>query len=282
MMHMIGPECDYLFVGATQLQKEDERELIKLIDSRVKPKTNACFERFRYRQLVREQREDVNQFVSRCKTRLEKCALPNEAIDIYIIDSLVHNLQDLVVQQVLFQTKNEDMTLQKVIDTIQIHEAGTNQVKEIQSCRPASNLASIHQASVHQSRSTERRSRTRSSSRSGSGSSHRSWSGNRRSWSRRRRSGSGSSNSKGGYKKKHHRKSSRHNSNGSSKHYKKSSSKAYKARSPTPARNRVSSASSYEGECDNCTVQHGSDWCPAANKVCHGCGKRGHFASKCK
>lgn len=55
----------------------------------------------------------------------------------------------------------------------------------------------------------------------------------------------------------------------------------YKARSPTPRRRRDSVST--DDECVNCGNEHGQDgWCPANNKQCHACGRRGHFAFKCR
>lgn len=228
LIHAIGLQCEHLYSDASQDTRADVKLLIAHIDKSVKPVRNECFERFAFRQLVREDGEDVQQYVSRCRERLARCGIPAEPIQVktlaeemFIIDSLVHNLNDLPLQQLLFSLKKEDLTLAKVVDTIQVHEAGKTQMKEIQSCRTRlgavslSNptIAPVYAAGVatadqHHSRpsrspSTGHHSRSRSN------------------WKSRSRSRS------------HSRDSSR---SSKSRYQNKKQSKSYRARSPTPHR----------------------------------------------
>ena len=200
-------------------------------------------------------------------------------MDLFVIDTLVHNLQDVTLQQTFFQAKTTDLTLAKVVEAIKIMEAGKKQVKEVQSCNMSrTNIASIHYAADggHRSRSMSRRS---PSSQAGSSSSPRSKQESG-SW-RDRSSSSASSNSRQSFK--HNSRTKKGRESKSSKNKNNRGSRVYQARSPTPARRRrVSSDASSGDECNNCGNQHGRDWCPAVNKLCHSCGKKGHFAYKCR
>ena len=186
----------------------------------------------------------------------------------FVIDALVHNVSDLQLQQALFALKNEDLKLTKVVDLIQVAEAGRSQLREIQSChsrlgtisKSKSNCAHVHATTAHHQK---RRSQSNSPARSPARSKHQS-----------RRRDQTPSRSPG---------RSPSQSSQSSRNSRKSNAKTYTARSPTPAkRNPVSSGSDTDDECDNCGRSHGSDWCPAKNRLCHACGKKGHFAFKCR
>ncbi|KAK3930828.1 hypothetical protein KUF71_024185 [Frankliniella fusca] len=250
MMRLIGPDCAYLYSNATEEQKSTVAGLTEVIDANVLPKTNECFERFLYNQIARQPGEDINKFVAGCKDKLKRCGLPEETWDKKIIDTLVHNLGDLQLQQVLFQTKSDQLTLPFVIDSIQIQEASKSQMREVQSCRRIGEVNAYNSNSVtSRTESTRGRERTRSKS----------------------------------YERPRTRTSSHESQNRakSSSRSRKTGARAYHARSPTPARSAsaVSSSSSLNDDCDNCGRQHGSDWCPAENKRCHACSRIGHLAT---
>lgn len=258
LMHLIGLDCAYLFESATVATKKDPDLLRKFISDKVKPVTNECFERYMFKQMRRRDGEDVNQYVARCREKIEKCGFPaGFSTDFLIMDSLVHNLQDLTLQQHFFRTK--ELKLAKVIEDLQIHEAGQSQLKEIQTCRaqltPVATVQSV----------TESRPRSRERRRS-----------NERGRSRTRRSSSGARSSS------KHRSSSKSKKKETKNFRRRSSSnpnaKSYRARSQTPGR-RVSTDG--EEDCSNCGYSHGSDWCPARDRKCHTCKRMGHFHYMC-
>lgn len=134
LTHFIGLDCAYLYESAPAATMKDPDLLKEYISAKVKPVTNECFERFMFKQLTRKEGEDVNLFVSRCKEKLERCGFPaGYSTNFLIMDALVHNLQDLTLQQHFFRTK--DLNLDKVIQDLQIHEAGQKQLRVIESCR---------------------------------------------------------------------------------------------------------------------------------------------------
>ncbi|XP_052126610.1 uncharacterized protein K02A2.6-like [Frankliniella occidentalis] len=138
LMHIIGLECQYLYANATEEQRKDVKLLTALIDVNIKPRTNHSFERFRFHQMTRNQNEDINQFIARLESKIDGCGLPEtkeEFKKMLIMDSIIHNLHDQSLQQVLFTIKNEELKLAKVIDSITVCEAGQSQLKEIQVCR---------------------------------------------------------------------------------------------------------------------------------------------------
>ncbi|KAE8738133.1 hypothetical protein FOCC_FOCC016393 [Frankliniella occidentalis] len=270
LMHFIGLDCAYLFESALAATKKDIVLLTAHIDEQVKPVTNACFERYQFRKLVRKEGEDINHFVSRCRSKLANCGLPaGFSSDFMIMDALVHPLTDSTLQRHFFQTK--DLKLEKVIEDLKIHEAGQDQIREIQSCRSQLNALSIQSKKaneVHFVKTDEAARRTRGRSRSSSAP---------RSVERRPRSRS-SSRSKG----KPSRSNQRHPRSRSSSRSKSGDRNArrYRTRSPTPGPSRVSTGD--DSECQNCGYSHGDDWCPARDKKCHTCGRLGHFAYKCQ
>lgn len=134
MMHFLGLDCAYLYDTATAAVKKDPELLKKHISDRVKPVTNDCFERFLFKQIARKPGEDIDSFVAKCREKIERCGLPaGYNTDFWIVDALVHPLQDLTLQQHFFRMK--DLKLEKVMEDLKIHEAGQLQVKEVQSCR---------------------------------------------------------------------------------------------------------------------------------------------------
>ena len=72
LIQLIGPECAYLVDNATEEERKDVDLLIALITANVLPKTNECFERFLYKQLVRQPQEDVNKFVAKWQSAKKK------------------------------------------------------------------------------------------------------------------------------------------------------------------------------------------------------------------
>ncbi|KAK3911866.1 hypothetical protein KUF71_004546 [Frankliniella fusca] len=221
LMHFIGLDCAYLYETATAAVKRDPDLLKDHISNIVKPVTNDCFERYLFKTFSRKEGEDVNLFVARCREKLDRCGYPaGYTKDFLIVDALVHNLSDLTLQQHFFRTK--DLKLAKVIEDLQVHEAGQAQLKEIQTCRAkVTPVVSVNP--VTESRSERQgRSRTRSSS-SGARKPSRSRSSSKsRSYSKSR----SSSKSKQGNGKDRRRSNSRSNH------------KSYRARSQTPKREK--------------------------------------------
>jgi len=270
LVQCIGIECDYLHADATEQQKADPTLLMGYIDTQVKPTLNSCFERYLFKQIKRLPGEDLNLYVSRCKEKLESCGLAEGTdVNVFLIDALVHNLEDLTLQQLIFRTSNEELTLAKTMELIKVHEAGKKQLNEIQAYKQrlqaiaVSNSDHSHDAAGRSNRHS--RPRSRSSSRDGAARSpgrH----GVKHNSPYRRRSTSN---------QRHDRRGSRTRSK-SPRHQQQ----RYQARSSTPRR-RNNSVSNGE-ECVNCGQDHGEGWCPATNRQCHACGKRGHFAFKCR
>ncbi|KAK3913123.1 Lysylphosphatidylglycerol biosynthesis bifunctional protein LysX [Frankliniella fusca] len=256
LMHFIGLDCAYLYETATAAVKRDPDLLNDHISNIVKPVTNDCFERYLFKTFSRKEGEDVNLFVARCREKLDRCGYSaGYNKDFLIVDALVHNLSDLTLQQHFFRTK--DLKLAKVIEDLQVHEAGQAQLKEIQTCRAkVTPVVSVNP--VTESRSERQgRSRTRSSS-SGARKPSRSRSSSKsRSYSKSRSSS----------KSKQEKGKDRRRSNSRSNH------KSYRARSQTPK--RVSTDD--DSDCQNCGYSHGTDWCPARDKKCHDCGREKRF-----
>ncbi|KAK3918016.1 Fibronectin type-III domain-containing protein 3A [Frankliniella fusca] len=258
LMHLIGLDCSYLYEEATAATKKDVDLLKQHISNRIKPVTNECFERFLFKQMKRKEGEDVNHYVSKCRDKIKSCGFPaGFSTDFLIMDSLVHNLEDVVLQQHFFRTK--DLKLDKVVEDLQVHEAGQLQLKEIQSCRATTSNTAIHFV-AESANGRVSRSRTRSSS-TGQQVSRRS---KTRSGSRSRRRSSSTSRGHNHKKDRGGRSSSK--------------SRSHKTRSSTPA--NVSTDD--EDECDNCGYYHEANWCPAKYKKCRSCREVGHFTKKCR
>ncbi|KAK3918580.1 Retrovirus-related Pol polyprotein from transposon 17.6 [Frankliniella fusca] len=141
LMHFIGLECAYLNETVLPATKKDHVALIAHIDEQVKPDTNACFERFQFKKLVRKPGEDINHCVSRC-AKLASCGIPaGFSPDFMIMDALMRQQGRLVADQ--DQVPPQDQW-REGRDQDHLHEAEANPGKP--------------------SRSNQRRSRSRSKS----------------------------------------------------------------------------------------------------------------------
>ncbi|KAJ1525507.1 hypothetical protein ONE63_010315 [Megalurothrips usitatus] len=145
LVQCIGLECDYLHEGASAATKADPELLMGYIDDKIKPTLNACFERYLFKQIVRKPQEDIDQFVSRCRSKLENCGLEEgEHVNNNIIDTLVHNLEDLTLQQLLFRTPQAELTLSKTEQGNQGQDPSP-QVHQERGTRPSGRTRPDHQ-----------------------------------------------------------------------------------------------------------------------------------------
>lgn len=172
LCHLIGPECQYLCENATQAQKGSLDAMYALIEENLKPQTNQCFERFKLKKMHRFPGEDVNLYLSRVRAQYAKCGYPAACpSDIFLIDAVVHDDIDITLQQLFFNTPNEELTVNKVTTVVQIHDSGKDQLQQIRSCtsrHPNPNVHHVHAVpeSERQPTSSRRNSRSHSPRRS--------------------------------------------------------------------------------------------------------------------
>ena len=132
-------KCNYLMIWVGDKGREvyntwtltnDEAKKLSTyyerFEAHVKPKSNKIFARYKFHNIVQQEKESFEQFLTRLKIQAKDCSY-NDA-DEMVRDRIVIGCQSEKVREKLIQ-EGSDLTLDKAIDIARTHEISDAQLR---------------------------------------------------------------------------------------------------------------------------------------------------------
>ena len=108
---------------AWSIEFKTVKELFEAFSKHFQPKTNFRLERFRLQKFQQESGETVDDFMSRCRTQVQKCKFSEQSeINDRLIEQLILGTRHKKVQEVLL-SKDEKLSLDTALDIARTQEA---------------------------------------------------------------------------------------------------------------------------------------------------------------
>ena len=130
--------------GLTQEQEKNPENIWKNFAESEQPE-NFRIHRLELRQLHQEENESVDDFLTRCHTKVGKCRFANEAAkDERMIEQIIAGIRYPEAQRKLL-TCNETLTVKEAVATCKSHEASATHMRQINMLTPQASSTSVNE-----------------------------------------------------------------------------------------------------------------------------------------
>ena len=127
----LGQEGIRIF-KAWNVEVNTVKELFEAFAKHFQPKTNFRLERFRLQKFQQEPGETVDDFMSKCRTQVQKCKFSEQEMNDRLIEQLIVGTRLKKVQEILL-SKDEKLTLDTALDIARTQEATEANMKSLRS-----------------------------------------------------------------------------------------------------------------------------------------------------
>ena len=143
--------------GLTEEEKKDPEVVWNRLQTQIKPKTNFRLAGLVLQKLKQENGESIDDFVARCKLQAYKCNFREEAafneFNERVIEQVITGTCHAEVQKELL-SKDNTLTLEKVLDVGRTHEASNQHMKQLKSVQAQSGGSEVHYVKKNPARKT--------------------------------------------------------------------------------------------------------------------------------